>query len=423
VLACELKVSEPKGRLIVVIVLALLTRTAIAEKRLTVAQLEQTLTADIASHRSDADIVRQLAATDLTERFTETTLNRIGAHFIGTPVAPALQLLADRSAFLDPPPSELPSRPAPDNTTQQHILSSAHQYVVETLPRLPDFLATRSTLHYDDGPYVATKGQWPSRAGLHLVDRTSEEISIRDERESRLPGQHSAVWHQQGGLISGGEFGATLGMILTDTAQGKISWSHWEQTPDGEAAVFQYSVPRSASHFEVISSLEHQRAAETYDAPNGGGRGISSIGTRPSGGSNVTFLRTASQYHGSLWIDPATGTILRITIQADLKSESLNRAAILVQYGPVRIGDSTFICPTHSVAWSSAAANAQTIADDAPTEWLNDTLFTHYHRFASTVRILPGVGGSGQNPPAPDGPSPDASSPAPHPDQAPSLPQ
>jgi hypothetical protein len=393
--------------LLILAILAVLALPAIAEKRLTVAQLEQTLNADTASHKSDADIVRQIAGTDLTERLTEITLDRIGGHFIGTAVAPALQLLADRSAFLDPPSSELPTTPAPDAATQQRILNSAHQYVVETLPRLPDFLATRTTLHYDDGPYIVSKGQWPSRAGLHLVDRTTREISIRDERESQIPGSRSAVWHQQGGLISGGEFGATLGMILTDTAQGKISWSHWEQTPDGEVAVFQYSVPRSASHFEVISSLEHQHAAETSDAPNGGGRGIAGIGTRPAGGSSLSILRTASQYHGSLWIDPATGNILRITIQADLKSESLSRAAILVQYGPVRIGDANFVCPIHSVAWSSAVATAQSIADNTPSEWLNDTIFTNYHRFASTIRILPG-----QYPPAPNVSSPDGSSPA-----------
>jgi hypothetical protein len=46
-------------------------------------------------------------------------------------------------------------------------------------------------------------------------------------------------------------------------------------------------------------------------------------------------------------------------------------------------------------------ATAQAIADNAPTQWLNGTLFTNYHRFASTVRILPG-----QNPPNPDAPVP-----------------
>ena len=387
-------------RLFIVGLVAGVALSAGAAKRVTIAQLEQSLTADIAAHKSQTDIARQIAGMELTERLSDATLGRIGANFIGTPVAPALQLLADQSAFLDPPPGELPATPAPDDATQQRILHAAHQYVVETLPRLPDFLATRTTLHYDDGPYVVTKGQWPSRGGLHLVDRSAREISIRDERESKLPGQRSAVWQQEGGLISGGEFGATLGMILTDTAQGKVAWSHWEQTPDGEAAVFQYSVPRPASHFEVISSLERQHAFETYDAPNGGGRAVAGIGVRPGGGPYVSILRSAAAYHGSLWIDPATGTILRITIEADLKSESLNRAAILVQYGPVKIGDGTFICPVRSVAWSSAVTNSQTIADDAPTEWLNDTLFTNYHRFASTVRILPGT-----NAPSPDAPA------------------
>ena len=330
-----------------------------AAKRVTVAQLEQSLTADTSAHKPDADIVRQIAAFELTERLTDITLARLGASFIGTPVAPALQLLADQSAFLDPPPGELPGTAAPDDATQQRILHAARQYVLETLTRLPDFLATRTTLHYDDGPYVAVKGQWPSRAGLHLVDRSTREISIRDERESKLPDRRSAVWQQEGGLISGGEFGATLGMILTDTAQGKVAWSHWEQTPDGEAAVFQYSVPRPASHFEVVSSLQRQHAAETYDAPNGGGRGVLGIGVRPGGGPNVSILRSAAAYHGSLWIDPGTGTILRITIEAELKSESLNRAAILVQYGPVQIGEGTFICPVRSLAWSTAVTNSK----------------------------------------------------------------
>jgi hypothetical protein len=29
------------------------------------------------------------------------------------------------------------------------------------------------------------------------------------------------------------------------------------------------------------------------------------------------------------------------------------------------------------------------LADDAPTQWLNETLFTQYRRFGSTIRVLP----------------------------------
>jgi hypothetical protein len=41
-----------------------------------------------------------------------------------------------------------------------------------------------------------------------------------------------------------------------------------------------------------------------------------------------------------------------------------------------------------SLALSLAAADAQANSGDAPTQWLNETLFTGYHRFASTTRVL-----------------------------------
>lgn len=364
-----------------------------AARRVTVAQLKRTLTADIAVHKGAADIARQIGTMQLTERLTNITLDRLGAPFIGSPVAAALQLLADQSAFLSPPASELPATAAPNNATRERILEAARQYILHTLPGLPDFLAMRTTLHYDNSPYPIREGQWPVRAGLHLVDRSSREISVRDERENRLPAQGAAFWRQNSGLISGGEFGATLGMILVDTSKGAIIWSHWEQTAAGLTAVYDYSVPRSASHFAVLTSLSPQPAIGVFDTPGGGARGTLGIGARPmAGSSDDSIHRTEAAYHGSLSIDPATGTVLRITIEAELKSGSLLRAAIMVQYGPIKVGNSTFICPMRSVALSKAFTDPQTIAGDAATAWLNKTFFTNYHRFGSTVRILPETG-------------------------------
>jgi hypothetical protein len=107
------------------------------------------------------------------------------------------------------------------------------------------------------------------------------------------------------------------------------------------------------------------------------------------GTTNATILRIRPGYHGSLWLDAASGTVLRITMEADTKDNPLfKRADMLVQYGPVEIGGSTFICPVRSLAFSLAASEGQDIAGDVPTEWLNETLFTGYHRFAATTRIL-----------------------------------
>jgi hypothetical protein len=368
------------------ILLGLLTAMAFpawAAKRVTVAQLEQELSTISAAHKPDAEIARQIAGIKLSERLTEATLARLNAHLdTGSQAALALQLLADQSAFLDPPASELPATSVPDDATQKRMLEAARNYVAQTLPRLPNFLATRSTRRYDDSPQELKKGAWPVRLGLHLVDISSREISVRDERAS-LP---SAVWQEQSGLISKGEFGSTLGMILADTAKGKVTWSHWEQIAGDPAAVFRYSVPRSASNYEVIG---YQPPVAEY-ANLRGGQGVAGIGPQLSShSSDITPTITRPAYHGSLWLDPATGTILRITIEADAKEGApFQRASILLQYGTVQIGDSSFICPVRSLALYEATTPAQANLSDAPIEWLNLTLFTGYHRFASTVKIL-----------------------------------
>jgi hypothetical protein len=375
--------------------LALLAAMALpcAAKRVTVAQLEQALTTASAARKNDADLAHMIGGMELTERLTERSLSQLGAHLVsGSKAALALQLLAYQSAFLDPPAGELPTTAAPDDAAQKKMLDAARDYVAQTLPHLPNFLATRTINRYDDSPQAPKQGGWPVRAGLHLVDSSSREISVRNERENKPPAQGSAIWKAQNGLISGGEFGTTLGMILTDTLQGKVTWSHWEQTATGIAAVFQYSVPKSASHYEVIGSIQRQAALEGRPMSGGGGsRGVSSIGVLPSGAgaANVSIVRAVPSYHGSIWLDPATGTILRITLEADAKDGGLyKRADILVQYGPVAIGDSTFICPVRSVALSLAVADALGLQENAPTEWLNETLFIGYHRFAATTRIV-----------------------------------
>jgi hypothetical protein len=377
--------------LLLLVLLVTVTLPAAAEKRDTVAQLVQVLTKAVAAHKADVQIARMLGKIELSERVTESTLDRMKKQLApGSHAAQALQLLAEESAFLDPPASEMPGDPAPDAATQKRMLEMARNYVAQTLPRLPNFLATRTINRYDDSPQALRKGEWPVRAGLHLVDTTSREISVRDERENQPPTQGSAVWERQIGLISGGEFGTTLGMILTDTLQGSVSWSHWEQDGATLAAVFQYAVPNSASHFELISTLQREAPLEGFASP-GGSRGTASIGVRPNNDpSRTSTITTRPAYRGSIWVDPETGTILRITMEAELKdSDPFRRAAILVQYGPVQIGDGTFICPVRSLALSAAALDSQASGGNAPPEWLNETVFTNYHRFGSTMRVIP----------------------------------
>ncbi len=191
-----------------------------------------------------------------------------------------------------------------------------------------------------------------------------------------------------------GEFGSALLVILSDSGEGKTTWSHWENTSTGVVAVFHYEVPKTASHYEIDTPVEKLQ-------PNGG----SNRWTRTGGMAAMTdssaakMIRTRPAYQGYLWIDPASGTILRVTLVADLKGNStIERGAILVDYGPVLIADKTVICPVRSLALSSAPATVNSIFEGAATEWLNETLFTDYHMFASTSRILSEAAASALSP-------------------------
>jgi VWFA-related protein len=368
--------------MLILVFLPMIASPAWAAKRLTVAQLEQVLLAERSTRKSDIEIARKINGIELSERLTDVALGRLNKQFAsGSLPAMALLLLADKSAFLDPPANELPATPAPDAATQQQLLEAAKKFAVETLPHLPNLLATRTTFSFDDSPQEVTNGGYLQRIGLHLIGSSKAEVSVRNERESPSTHTRTSPSPAQGGLMTWGEFGSTLLIILSDSIQGKTTWSHWEQTPAGVVAVFHYEVPKTASHYEIDTPVEH------VEANPGSNRWAYTGGTAAV--TTTAMVRNKPGYQGYLWIDPATGTILRVTLVADLKGDStIERGAILVEYGSVRIADQTVICPVRSLALSSAPDTVNATLKGAATEWLNENLFTSYHMFASTSRIL-----------------------------------
>ncbi len=392
-------------RLILLVVLAALAHPAVAGTRVTVAQLDQALTAAIAAHKPDAEIARQIASLELSERLTEASLSRLNLRLAQDALAAqALALLADQSAFLDPPVSELPDKAAPDNDTKQRMLDAARNYVAQTLPRLPDFLATRTINRYDDSPQALKAGAWPVRTGLHLVGTSSREISVRNEREGHAAKQRSATSYEQNGLNSWGEFGFLPAVILTDTAKGSVGWGHWEQMAAGPVAVFHYEVPRSASHYEILGTTNLEPRSN-----------ISGLFV----GSSTA--RSTPAYRGSLWLDPATGVILRLSIEiGEDRVGQFKRFAVLVEYAPIQIGGRNFICPARSLAvdWTSAGVTTSLFGEsgltDTPTEWLNIASYSNYHRFAATTRILADTPETQPGKPEYESELPEATSPEPN---------
>jgi hypothetical protein len=384
-----------------------------------VAQLETALATGISAHRADIEVAQQLGDMELSERLTGTTLGHWAAKLpLGPRTALALQLLSDQSAFLDLPANELPATAFPDAATQKRLLDAARGYVIQTVPHLPNFFATRTTNRFDDSPQALAKGAWPVRAGLHPVGTSSRQITFRDGHEIQDAAQQAAATSGQPaqvelGLRTWGEFGPALSVVLSDAAKGQTSFSHWEQTPAGLAAVFHYSVPKAVSHYTVSYCCMRDKSMAERHVLGGSSRGITSSAMSDLPAITSTPFHETPAYHGSLAIDPATGAILRITLEAELSRDyPLLRAATVVEYGPVVIGDRSYICPVRSLAFSveeseinrRAAGNDTMVGNtrtangiwsspasrpaNTPVLLVNETDFTHYHRLGTTVRIL-----------------------------------
>ena len=399
-------------KLILLGLMAVVVLPACAAKRITIAQLEQTLAAASAEHQADFDTARNVARMELSERLTPATLDRIGEKLaLGPRTTLVLELLADQSALLDPPASELPATALPDEDTQLKLISAARSYVERTLPRLPNFFATRTTDRFDDSPQMPAKGGWPVRAGLHQVGTLSRQITYRDGKEVLDPLAETAAngasagaqkMQPEPGLRTWGEFGPELFVILADTAHGSVTFSHWEQTPAGLIAVYRYAVPRAASHYTVNYCCYRPQDSTQTDpmVKSDLGRNQRTVMASPEVAVPRPFTDKPG-YHGTLSIDPATGAIMRIALEADLKTgDPISRVTTVVEYGPVVIGERSFICPVRSLAISRENPTLNGHPNDSPTLLVNETSFTNYHRLGATVRILSGATEPGSSEPA-----------------------
>ena len=224
--------------------LIVLSQIGYANRRVSVADLEQMVAAERTAHTADAECAKRLEGLELTERLTEHSLQRIlAANSPGPQTTQALDLLEDTSAFLDPPPSELPQQPAPDFKTQKSMVSAAIDFVAVTLQHLPDFIVTRSTQSFDNVSTQVSQSRELLITRMHVVDALDRQITYRNGREVMDTAENGKPKKATAGMQTWGEFGPVLATILTDAVKGHVVWSHWETGTDAKpVAVFHYSV-------------------------------------------------------------------------------------------------------------------------------------------------------------------------------------
>ncbi len=367
------------------ILIALATQLAVsvfAASRVTVDQLNAIVTTT--KGERDSKIAGRLAGMELTERLSASKLAVLESSLPGQESRRALLLLADQATFLNPPEADIPKDPPPSFEQQRVIIAKAIEYVKSLQLKLPNMFAQRDTIHFEDTPpglKLGSESSFNPAQPLHPVSRTSATVLYRDGQDFvQVNGKEQPATTQVStGLSSFGEFGPILSTVLIDLPQGKLAWSHWEQGAKKRIAVFAFSVPKAASHYAVRFCC---------------------VGTQP--------IQQFSGYRGQMTINPLDGTILRLTLIADLaKNDPVTQADLMVEYGPVKLGGNTYFCPTKSISLSLAADQsnfrgakifngafvfpAEDLSQVPKQIMLNEVVYDQYHLFQSDARILMGT--------------------------------
>ncbi len=333
-------------------------------KRVPLEELQRILELDI----SDSEKARQLTGLELTVRLSERKLATLYAIAHGKRTRQQLRILADASAFLDPPAEEILTAPPPDASQQQHMMSLFSEYLASAIHKLPDYFARRITTRYQETAMYLDSGV--NYQPLHQTDSSTTTVRYRNGREDTDAKSHSLrVGNPQ--LITYGVFGPALQDVLQAIRNGTLKWVRWEQDTAGRAAVFRASIPLDQS----------TRSAWVCCVPDGDGK---------------QAYQRYTGYHIDIAIDPGSGAVFRLSFQSDLKSTTpIGRSDIMIEYGPIEIGEKTYYCPLRSVS-IMRSRSVRKLAD--ADEWfmsygpyitmLNDVGFDRYHMFRSESRIL-----------------------------------
>jgi VWFA-related protein len=340
-----------------------------ATHRVTVAELQTIMDAT-----PKRETTHMLPPLSLTERLSNAQRLTLRKQLHRGEARDLFDALADQSAFLAPPLSEILSDPPPDNAEQQRIIAAADRFLSENIARLPNFFADRHAVTIAE------------TAGLHLLDTTINSVPFHVEENfgavvsyrkgAEIVGDDPALSSPNGHpLFTYGTFGPLLRTTLKAAIdlRGSMAWSRWERVADGRNAVFHFVVPQDKAGDLRVSGC-----------------------CLPQGSANSYAILPA--YHGEVTIDPASGAIRRVEVQADLAGfVPVKRSDLIVTYGPVEIGGKTYILPVRSVSLSRGRSvvwlhqGAMAFKTWGPYQTrINEFSFDHYRMFHGEARMLPG---------------------------------
>jgi VWFA-related protein len=234
--------------------------------------------------------------------------------------------------------------PPPTDAEVQAMIEGARQRALAWTDTLENFFCLELTNHSVD---ATGHGDWKHK------DTLVELMRYVDHGESRstlmLNGDRSNAQPDQLQFThSAGEFGAVFHLIFDPSAKTAFTWKQTAVLDGQPVQVFAFQVARANSGFSLSDRENH-------------------------------ILRAG--FHGLLYLDPATLSVRRVSIDADdIPRALLIRASSLsVEYSWISMQGRDFLLP---------ARGAVSLQETRRRPVLNEFEFHNYHRFGSVSHIL-----------------------------------
>jgi hypothetical protein len=347
------------GFALVLLVLALPTWAA---NKITVQKLKDTLLALHEAGKSDAEIAKKLSALELTDELTVAEKKRLMVYAPGPLAREQMDVLEARSSLLIPAQSDLPDTPRPDISTQRAILTKTI-FWLKNSTQTPDLTASKTTVRYhnDRAPFEADH----LAMGRVIIEQTaikqtgSHTETVEFEKgveKAPLAAQSDQAPARQYQQAPKGGPGPVLSIILQQAASvGNLAFLRWELVDDRRVALFSFAVAKEKSLYRVDYCCFPSR--DDLERP-----GRLEVQSRQSFKAIVPF-------HGAFYIDPETGVIVRLEMQAIFEpSDFVHQEDTRIDYGSVAIGAATYVVPVRSYLLTQFVTNADSSAADYKTE-------------------------------------------------------
>ncbi|MGC2621446.1 MAG: VWA domain-containing protein [Acidobacteriaceae bacterium] len=234
--------------------------------------------------------------------------------------------------------------PPPTDAQMHEIIEAARARALGWSETLPNFMCMEVTDHSVD---PSGEGDW------HHKDTVVQMMRYVDHEESRttleLNGAKSNVATDDLGFAhSVGEFGGMFLLVFDPRAQAKFTWKEADILDGQPVQVFTFKVAKANSQFDLAGENDRQMV----------------VG-----------------FHGTIYLDAATRSVRRISIDADDIPQVLavRATSISVDYTWVSINNHDFLMP---------ARGAVSLREGKHQAVLNEFEFRGYRRFGSQVRIL-----------------------------------